>query len=172
MSLSPKNSRRGFTLVELLVVIAIIGILVGLLLPAVQAAREAARRATCQNNVRQVMLACTNYQSAQMRFPAGASSSLVQTTDYGSASFLVAILPYMDANNTFEAIKSTDGSLGNAAIITRQPMFLCSLRRRKTRVMIFLERSHRITLESRVLELQILVVMDLWTSECTIQTQA
>jgi prepilin-type N-terminal cleavage/methylation domain-containing protein/prepilin-type processing-associated H-X9-DG protein len=60
---------RAFTLVELLVVIAIIGILVALLLPAIQAAREAARRAECKNHLRQIAVACLNYESSNKCFP-------------------------------------------------------------------------------------------------------
>lgn len=88
------EARLGFTLVELLVVIAIIGILVSLLLPAVQSAREAARRAQCMNNLRQIGLGITNYESANRRFPSG-WTDVVQPLHPGW-SWEHALLPYIE----------------------------------------------------------------------------
>ena len=116
---SHSKSKRGFTLVELLVVIAIIGILVGMLLPAVQSVREAARRATCLNNMRQVILACHNYQSSNLAFPPGA-------TNASGASFLVDILPFIDQGNAADQFKSGTVSLNDLADLNRIDLFLCA----------------------------------------------
>lgn len=125
---SHSKRQRGFTLVELLVVIAIIGILVGMLLPAVQMVREAARRATCLNNMRQISLACHNYQSSNLKFPPGAS----QVVGGAGPSFLVDLLPFMDQNNASDNFKggvysgSANNGLNGLSDANRIDLFLCA----------------------------------------------
>ncbi len=94
--------RSGFTLVERLVVIAIIGILVALLMPAVQAAREAARRLQCSNNLKQLGLAITQYETQLGVFTCGADWG--KGSNNASAGMHVFLLPYMEQGNVFDKL--------------------------------------------------------------------
>ena len=103
----PQHPKNGaFTLVELLVVITIIALLISLLLPAVQSAREAARLAQCQNNMKQLGLACLNYENQYWCFPPSShfsSGTAPNTSRTHWRNWAISILPFLEQQAVFDS---------------------------------------------------------------------
>ncbi len=113
-----QRTRRAFTLIELLVVIAIIGILVGMLLPAVQQVRAAAQRASCMNNLKQIITATMNYESTHQKLPPGVNMAFgngAPNDRRGNWAWSVFILPYMEQGTIYDILSPANGTAGSAA---------------------------------------------------------
>jgi prepilin-type N-terminal cleavage/methylation domain-containing protein/prepilin-type processing-associated H-X9-DG protein len=128
---------RAFTLIELLVVIAVIAVLIALLVPAVQKVRAAAARAQCQNNLKQIGLACMNYEGTAKKLPAGSMyrkgvGTFATVSDYYE-TWSISILPYLEQENLFKLYDpkvpnaNPDASSPNLAILRQSmvPVYIC-----------------------------------------------
>jgi prepilin-type processing-associated H-X9-DG protein len=111
-----RRPAAAMTLIEVLLVVAIIGTLVALLLPGIQAARESARRSSCLNNLKQIGLAISNYESTKKVLPPGAIWDRWPLPEKRRrhGSLLVRILPYIEQQSLYDAFDFTQLSIDQA----------------------------------------------------------
>ena len=84
--------------------ITIIAVLAALLLPGIQSAREAARNAQCQNNLKQLGLACLNYERVHGGLPPASVfpkylTNLSSLSDSDRIGWVWLVLPYLEQSN-------------------------------------------------------------------------
>lgn len=112
--------RKAFTLLELLVVIAIIAIIMGLIIPAVQRVREAASCVKCINNLKQIGLACQNYEHVFGVYPDGGHAK--------KPGLFTQILPYLEQGNLEEIVQKSPVNHPNYFSTVPVPIYSCPSR--------------------------------------------
>lgn len=93
---------RGFTLVELLVVITIIGMLAALVGPALISAFTTARGTDCQNNLRQIGIAATSFESRKGYLP-GYMNPKLHASATQNPSWQLVLLNDLDRQSVYKS---------------------------------------------------------------------
>src|SRR5579871_475600 len=124
-----RRLRCAFTLIELLIVIAIVAILMGLLLPAVQRVRESAARVQCENNLKQIGLACHAYHDALQVLPPGYLATQPYKDGANDASpgwgWSAFLLPYLELENLARQLNFTQPIANSPGIQMLLKVYLC-----------------------------------------------
>lgn len=97
---------RGFTVVELLVSMSVISVLLALFLPAIQSARETAGKVSCQNNLRQIVVAAFAYEGTHRYLPGGCGSPRVfhPLTAPNALSAHTELLPHLEQASAYASV--------------------------------------------------------------------
>jgi len=96
-----------------------------LLLPAVQNAREAARRMSCQNNMKQIVLASHNYESISRQLPA---AWIKPATSGDGWSAQARLLPFIEQSALDSGVDYSAGYSLVTVNVNDQPRRIASIR--------------------------------------------
>lgn len=121
------SPRNGFTLTELLVGISIVTLILALTLPAIQKSRESARMTQCRNNLRQIALACEEFEGAFTYYPTGQMFDQFGTGPDSTAwSFLAKLLPFLEQRELYRSGNIPTKTLRDSGIADAKiAVFLC-----------------------------------------------
>src|SRR5262245_58471 len=89
-------ARRAFTMYQLLVLLALLALLAAFLFPVIARVRMSAARASSQNNLKQLGLACHNYHDVNGALPPGVNDKHFSAT--------ALLLPYIEQDNLYKQI--------------------------------------------------------------------
>lgn len=110
------HARSAATIIEVLITLGCIGILIALLGPAIQIARESSRRLSCSHHLRQVVLACIEYDSSFQVFPPSTVRYVDRISRNHQTQNLSAharLLPYLDNAAAFNSINTNETGVGS-----------------------------------------------------------
>src|SRR5437868_4246350 len=107
------HRRDGFNVQELLVVLVIIGLFIVLVLPARRPQYQLSRRSACQNNLKQIGLACAQYSADFAdRIPCGQSSVFqnvaLMSSQLGAVHVLICPSGTKKSATRFDDQRATD----------------------------------------------------------------
>jgi prepilin-type processing-associated H-X9-DG protein len=123
------TQRRPITLIEVIVVVIVLALVVAVLLPANSGPRHKIhKRVECLNQLRQLALACHNYQTTRKgRFPAGTIIDSAEEPEK-RLSFLVLLLPYVEQEPLYKRMDRTAGweaGVNRPSVSTPLSVFRC-----------------------------------------------
>jgi hypothetical protein len=129
-----RTRRPGLSLFELLVVLALLALLFALLLPAIFQVRKAAARAQCENNLRQVGIACHNCNDTYSKLPPLAGYFPVTSPQPGApvmrGTVFAFILPFIEQDNLYKSAMDEKGNFSawNGGLYSKFiPTYVCNV---------------------------------------------
>jgi hypothetical protein len=113
---------RKLSWLDLAVVAICLMVLAGLFLPAIQYTNHSRTRSACQNNLRQLVLAATNYEVQSQHFPANRQ---IRRSSSGplTVGWVFDIMPFLEHQNYYDKLKRD--AADTAANETKISILIC-----------------------------------------------